>query len=313
MTLTRENPASRGLDLVHFVSLVKDNKRFLFYTTAIFVVAAICLAFILPVRYQANAVVALRANDQSSSVLSGLQQNLGLAANFLGAADTSPYQVVAFIKSEDFTDRFLMKERLLPSLFPEQWDNANKRWQADPSLSARLGRVLSGVFGSEQNSGDAPSLASAFLKFDKIRDASYSTRTGLITVSIEWADPEVAAEWVNLLVRDVNDYLREKDKHESDRKLQYYRDQANSETNAQARTRIYQLMQNEIEKLAVLFASQEYKVKVVDSAHVPAKRYRPQRMVIITLGLVIGFLLSLSYIVLKEEFYSTSRANGRAG
>jgi len=46
-------------------------------------------------------------------------------------------------------------------------------------------------------------------------------KTGLVTLSITWNDPNIAAKWANGLVRMANDYLRDQAIEESERNIAY--------------------------------------------------------------------------------------------
>ena len=46
--------------------------------------------------------------------------------------------------------------------------------------------------------------------FKSILSVDEDKKSGLISLSISWKDPEVAAEWANDLVKQLNEQLREK-------------------------------------------------------------------------------------------------------
>ena len=46
-------------------------------------------------------------------------------------------------------------------------------------------------------------------------------QSGLITLDVLWANPEVVAQWANDLVRQLNEELREKAKQDSIKRIGY--------------------------------------------------------------------------------------------
>ena len=54
-------------------------------------------------------------------------------------------------------------------------------------------------------SGEAPTMEDAYRLFDSIRNVDEDIQTGLVTVTVDWSDPKLAAEWANGLVQDVNE------------------------------------------------------------------------------------------------------------
>jgi len=67
---------------------------------------------------------------------------------------------------------------------------------------------------------DVPRLSDAFEKFDDIRTIKEED-SGLITLSIEWTDPVLAAEWANDLVWRLNERLRSDAITEADETIKF--------------------------------------------------------------------------------------------
>ena len=49
----------------------------------------------------------------------------------------------------------------------------------------------------------------------------------------------------------------------------------------------------EMKKLMMIEASDNYVFKVLDSPIVPERKFEPRRLVIVILGMILGFLLSI--------------------
>src|SRR5208282_1345575 len=88
-----------------------------------------------------------------------------------------------------FTDRFILDDRLMPVLFSAKWDARANTWKPD--------------------SGPAPTIGRAFKYFDKsVRSVVQDTKSGLITLQIDWVDRNAAAVWANDLVKRLNAEMR---------------------------------------------------------------------------------------------------------
>src|SRR3569623_3798652 len=73
---------------------------------------------------------------------------------------------------------------------------------------------------------DAPTLRRANQVFDgNIRTISQDKKTGLITLAIEWKDPEEAARWANLLVERLNQHERQVAIGEAEKSLAYLKNE----------------------------------------------------------------------------------------
>ena len=85
-----------------------------------------------------------------------------------------------------------MVKNFLPVLFEEMWDAENQAWVVESEE----------VLPTDQKATDF------FLK--EIINVDKDEKSGLITLSILWKDPTIAAEWANDLVKQLNEQLREK-------------------------------------------------------------------------------------------------------
>ena len=106
------------------------------------------------------------------------------------------------LRSRDFARAFIEDEALLPLLFPDAWDAAAGRWTVEypPDLSQAAGFFVG-----------------------KVREVEEDTGTGLVTLSIEWRDPELAAAWANLLAARLNDHMRQRALAEAEANVKYLR------------------------------------------------------------------------------------------
>ena len=247
-------------------------------------------------------MTAPRSEQAANQSLSALQRTFMSATGLGSGADIDDYELVETVQSERLTRDLIASENLLPVLFPKRWDSQTNSWRADSSFSGSLRRFIKGLTGNAEDPNAPPSMALAFETFDRLRTVELSQRTGLISIEIEWSDPEIAADWVNKTIQHANDFLMRRAEREALSRLEFYTNQVAQESAVNIRTNIYQLMQNEYERLATLGAAEEYALTTIDPAFVPNRRFRPQRAVIAVMGLVLGFLASIGYVVVKDEF-----------
>jgi len=302
MNMILDNQLDQSLGPRKFLLLIRCNARFIIGITAATFVAAALLSLVLPVKYRAQALIAARPDPSTNSALGSVQRSLASATGLSTGSDTRSYELIETIRSERLTRDLIESEILLPELFHERWDEQESEWKSDRSVAASLKRLLSGFGSDDEQENAAPSMAFAFEKFDQARTVEFSPKTRLISISIEWSDPDIAADWVNRTIRHTNAYLLNRDERETLSKLDYYKKQVEQESAINIRSNIYQLIQNEYETLATLKAREEYALKTVDPAFVPSRKSRPQRRVIATMGMVLGFLASIGYVVLRDEF-----------
>jgi len=245
---------------------------------------AAAAAWLVPPSYKVN-VVLLPVSDSTSGQLGGGLG--GLAAQFGGLAslagislqsDSKKSESVAVLQSEAMTERYINDNHLLPILFANKWDSAHQRW-----TTSDLKKV--------------PTLWKANEYFKKnVRAVATDSKTGLVTLTINWKDSTLAAAWANGLVRYTNDYLRDRALDEAKRNIAYLTQAAVGTDIAGVKQAIYSILQTEISREMLARGSTEYAFKVLDPAVAPERPSSPIKALWISLGLLGGLALSLFVI-----------------
>jgi uncharacterized protein involved in exopolysaccharide biosynthesis len=248
---------------------------------AILVVSAATAAILLPKKYEASVLVSPETNTPGGTRLGGLgsvvSQFGGLAslAGLSVGMNSHAAETVAVLKSRALTEAFIQQNDLLPTLYPKLWDSKLKRWKVtDPRK--------------------VPTLWKANREFDRdIRFVSSDPKTGLVTLSIHWRDPQQAAAWANGLVKETNDYLRAKAIAKADRNISYLEAQAAQTEMLGVKQAIYSILENEIDTEMLARGSAEYALKVLDPAQAPQQPSSPEPLLWVLLALFAGILLSV--------------------
>jgi uncharacterized protein involved in exopolysaccharide biosynthesis len=251
--------------------------------------AAGITALILPKTYVATSIIAPATNNNSGSLggLSSIASQFGGLASLAGinvGGDTKKYESVAVLQSEALTENFISSNGLLPILYEDDWDAAKNTW--------RRGR-----------SSQEPTLWQANRYFKKLRTVSTDAKTGIITISIKWRDPKLAAAWTNGLVKLTNEYLRGKAIREADGNIAYLNEQAAKTDIVAVKQGIYSMIQGEINKAMVAQGTSEFALKVLDPAIAPEKPSSPQLAIWVLAGFFIG-----SFIAAMVAFFLESRS-----
>jgi uncharacterized protein involved in exopolysaccharide biosynthesis len=115
----------------------------------------------------------------------------------------------------------------------------------------------------------------------------------ITTVSVDWRDPAVAAQWANGYVTLANDRLRERALRESERSIEYLNEHIEKTTVVELKRVMYNLIENEMQKLVLANARTEYAFTVVDPAVAPEEKTSPQPFLMVSFGLLLGTVLGL--------------------
>lgn len=244
-------------------------------------------ALIVPKKYTASTVVSPVSSSSAgqtgalgsvASQLGGLAALAGLSAS----GDSKKVETIAVLQSETLTESFIRDRDLLPLLFDDKWDTAARSWK---KMDAR----------------DIPTIWKGAQYFKrKVRSVNVDSKTGLVTVTISWVDPTIAAKWANELVRMTNDYLRKQAIEASERNIAYLNQQSSKTDALGVKQVIYSLLQNEIDKEMLARGNEEYALRIVDGAVAPDLASSPIFSLWVLIGTVVGLFVSLLVVYIAE-------------
>lgn len=253
--------------------------------TTIFALGSIAYALLAKEIYRAEVLLAPAA-EQSTPMIGGQLGGLAALAG-LSVGEGNDVVSLAVLQSREFARDFIEQLDLMPIFFEEEWDAEKNRWREDDPTKAP--DVRDGV------------------KFfhEEIFEVSEERRTGLVTLAIEWTDPDVAAEWASILVHRLNDRLRERALQEAQTNVAYLQSEMAKATLVTLQESIGRLLEAELPKLMLAKGNEEFAFKIVDPAVPPRERVRPKRALTAIIGTILGGLLGI-FIVLVGH-------SGRAG
>jgi uncharacterized protein involved in exopolysaccharide biosynthesis len=251
----------------------------------VFALGSAALAFLSTPIYRASAVVISAASDRSGlgSVSSGIGQLGGLATLAglnVGETDSQTQEALAVLKSREFTEAFIRDEKLMPDMFPKQWDIAAAQWKGPRE--------------------EWPTLAQAYHYFDKrVRTVTRDKVTGLITVDVEWHDPAKAAQWANKLVTRLNSEMRSRAIARTTASVGFLEKELGTTSAVETKQAISRLMEAQINQRMLANVTEEYAFRVVDTALPPDRGdiVKPRKVLLLAAGIALGGLFG-SFTVL---------------
>lgn len=283
-------PADQGqeIDLLEVIKLLWDQKLLILIITIMGAIAGAGYAFLSTPIYESKALLAPNKSERGASLPSGLDGLASLAGISIGtSADDT--EALATLRSNAFIEDFIKENDLLPVLFADEWDAEASRWRAnDPA--------------------DWPNIEDGVELFnDEVRSVDEDVTTGMVTLTIRWSDPELAAEWVESLVQRVNERLRRRDLNTSSRRLGYLNDQLEKASLVELRQAISRLIENEIQTMMLAQAETEYAFKVIDPPRVPNEHVAPQRALVVFGAVILGGALGVVVVITRSTVLRRDR------
>ncbi|HGZ6666066.1 Wzz/FepE/Etk N-terminal domain-containing protein [Vibrio parahaemolyticus] len=294
------------IDLYELFKALWKGKWIILATTFVFAIGSVFYALNLPNIYKADALLAPAASSNGGGLSKMAGQLGGLAALAgvnLGASESSQTDLaVQVMKSRQFVEAFINKHDLLvPLMAATDWDLANNKLILDEELyNSNTGEWLREPNGMR---GATPTAQEAFEMFSKeVLSVSQDKESGLYTVSVKNYSPYLAQQWVNWLIEDINNVMRERTIAETSQNLAYLNTQLQKTAVTDMQSTFYKLIEEQTKSLMLAEVQEEFIFKVVDPAVVPELKDGPKRALICMLGTLLGGMLGIAVVLVNFTF-----------
>ncbi|MCA1929392.1 Wzz/FepE/Etk N-terminal domain-containing protein [Rheinheimera sp.] len=299
--------ASDEMDFSDLLRIIWRGKWFIMLVTAVFAVLSVLYSLSLANVYKSEAVLTPATEKSGLNIpgqLGGLAAMAGLNLGGSGATDNTALGL-ELIKSRDFIGRFVERHNLLvPLMATSGWDRGSNALLFDPELydvqSKAWVRKVNPPFQPE------PSLLEAHDAFMDNFSISQDKLTKMIKVSLEHYSPELAAQWLSLLIKDINEEIRQRDLREAERSIVYLNKQIEETNIADVKATLFSLVEEQMKTKMLANVRSEYVFKTIDPPVVPEMKAKPMRALIVVASVILGFMFSC-LIVLFRHVYKSGR------
>ncbi|AGM44865.1 hypothetical protein KBAD11_28180 [Aeromonas dhakensis] len=137
--------------------------------------------------------------------------------------------------------------------------------------------------------------------FRALASISQDTKSGLVTVAVEYYSPETAKQWVDWLVADLNEGMKLRDQTDAIRNISYLKAQLEKTPVADMQKVFYQLIEEQTKTLMLTEVNQEYVFKTLDPAVVAEEKAKPKRALIAVLGTLLGGMLGVMIALVRHS------------
>jgi uncharacterized protein involved in exopolysaccharide biosynthesis len=297
----RELPKKQDISLSELITIILSGKIKIIVGTFVVAMLSVALALYLPNQYTSKST--LIVNSESSGGLASLAGNLGglagMAGINLGGGQESSNPLIAkeLVKSQAFILNFIDKHDLLvPIMASTNWDEANntliidtKRYDVNKGLW---------LFKDTPSKEDRPKQEDIVKEFKKIFTLTEDSKTGIITMSVEFYSPELSQQWLNFLISDINETIRQYDVEQSSKSIDYLKGLLIETENAAFQETFYNLIEEQTKTLMLSKVRDDYVFKTIDPPNLPEKKSKPSRAFICVIGSFLGgFLMTLWVLI----------------
>ena len=303
----RTNDFDDEIDLQKLFIVLFQGKRIVGYITFFFVIVGIIYSLLLSDIYESEALLA--PSDEQSSLIGGALNDFsglaGLAGITLPSEDTdsNSKKALELMSSLSFFENNLMPNIFLPNLMAvESWDDRKNIIIYDDSIYNSISNTWVRDFSHPKKL--IPSAQESFEVF--LKDHFFikeDIKTGFIILSIKHQSPFLAKKWVEMIVKEVNAFYRQKDKSESEKAAIYLNKQISGTSLSEIKQVTASLLQQEVQKLTLIEANKDYVFEYIYPPSVMEQKSEPYRSLIVILFTFFGGLLGVLFVLFKHYFF----------
>ncbi len=296
------------VDLKELFSIILNRKIFVGAFTSIAAIMSVVYSLYLPDVYTSDSLLAPTSNDESmASSLGGLSNLANLAGVSIPAGSISDSQLaVKRIQSFEFFSKYFLPNIKIEDLMAvKEWmpenneliykedifNNAEKKWVRNVSFPRKT----------------IPSAQEAFKEYQKILFINQEEDTGLVYISIDHKSAYIAKEWIDVIIFNINESMREIDKLDAENSIKFLSEASNKTSIQSVKLVISKLMESQMQTLMIANSNQDYVLKKINSPIVPEEKSGPFRALICIIGTILGFILSVITVLI--QYFRTSSKN----
>ena len=260
------------INLLDYWRVIQKRWRLIVAMVIVAVLATGVISLVMTTIYRATAVITpVDRQDNKGGRFSLVAQQLGGLPGIAMPGTTSASEIVSLLKTKVLRKEVIERYHLLPELFFNEWDGI---------------RMLNGMVS-----------------------VHHATMENMITLSVEYHNPEKAANIVNYFLTTLNEHMSSESKRVAETNKRYLEEQLKGSTDPLLKQRIYNLIAQQIETAMVAGVKENFAFKVIDPPMVPDTRIRPKRKQMVLISLVLS-LFSGIFIAFVLEYVEKTRAAG---
>lgn len=281
------------IDLSELFRIIITKKILIGSITSFAAIFSVLYALYLPNIYTSSSLLAPTSEDDSiSSSLGGLSGLAGLAGVSLPAGNISNSQLaVKRIESFEFFSNYIYPNIKLENLMAlERWTPKDNNLVYDLSL-----------YDAKSNKWkNKPSVQESFKEFKRILNISQDELTGLVYISIDHKSPIIAKKWVDLIIFNINESMREIDIKDAQNSIDFLKESSKNVSIQSIKEVISKLLEGQMQTLMLASSNEAYVFKTIDSPIIPEEKSGPKRAIICILGTALGAILSFLTVLIQH-------------
>ncbi|MCG8315925.1 MAG: Wzz/FepE/Etk N-terminal domain-containing protein [Pseudomonadales bacterium] len=308
--LNSENGQSRTvgddeIDLRALWNELWNAKWLIVFLSLVFIALSSLYAISIPNQFKASTLLSPATTSNSNSLAGLAGQFGGLASlagvNLNGSSSGDKTAIALYLlKTWGFLETFVHDNQLEVEVYAVTgWDSSTNSLIINEEIFNEETQKWN---LSDELLDSGHTKPTGWMLFERIRNritVDQDVKTGLVTLSVEHYSPEVAKKWVDLLVIAINDHIKQQDRRDALKSIAYLEKKIQTTSISEMRSIFYQLIEEQTKTLMLAEISDEYVLKTIGPAKIPEEKSKPNRLLIVVLGALVGGTLSILIVLFK--------------
>ena len=293
--LSNNSELGDEIDIKSLFKTIFDSKRLIIISTVLFSLIALIYSLSLSNIYQSTALLS-PVDDQSGSSKS--LNNIGGLASLAGISISSSSggnsnKAITKITTLSFFEENILPNIYLPDLMAVRtWDEeSNSVIYRDSNYNVKTGKWKT-----------IPHPQKSYKAFMDRLQISEDPKTNFLTISLKHESPYIAKEWTELVVNQINDSFRAKDKLEAEAAMNFLNTQMALTNYTEIKQVVAEILKQKMQQLTLIEANEFYVFSYLDQPAVARKKIEPTRSSICILGTIFGFMLGVLIVLVRGYF-----------
>ncbi len=297
------------IDLKELFQAVFNGKWLIVSTVLVFSILGILYSLSLPNIYKSTTL--LYPTEQQSNGLGAMKAYSGLAGlagiNISSqSSDSNAVKALEKVTSLSFFSENLMPNIFLPDLMAlESWNKDTNLLKYDEDIYNETSKTWVREF--KHPNTQVPGAQESYEVFIKHLFVSQDQDSGFVTISIKHESPKIAQEWTELVVNQLNNYFRSKDKAEAQIAVSYLKEEIAKTNFTEVKQVIAELLQGRTQQLSLIEVGEYYVFAYIDPPVVMEKKAEPIRSIICITFSIIGIILGTAIVIVRHYFKKNNR------
>ncbi|MDB2543587.1 Wzz/FepE/Etk N-terminal domain-containing protein [Woeseiaceae bacterium] len=287
------------IDLKELFDVIWKKKILIILVTLAFALSSVLFSLSLTNLYKSEALltVNLGSNARSSSSIGSLASSIGF--NMPANLGDKGILAIETVQSRDFLKHLITFENVLPSIMAARgYDRSSKKIQYDPKIYNESNGQW--VRPQKNNRKSTPSYIEAHGSYLGQMSIVRNQETSNISISVEHVSPIFAKEFLELIINEANELLRNKDLLESNDAIAYLNSEMPKASLISMKEAINKLVLSQLETQMMAKISTEYILKTIEPPFIPEIKSSPNRALICIVSTLFGGMIAIFWVLMRH-------------